>query len=116
MRPKIKLNDAWDSIPLGAVDHVIEFFEGKLQAAHPLHAFKLFPLAKCCRRERYLVEEEEPSDNLWLLDLERKRRIKGKTCYDFRRIETQEEFDAIMRADYEAWVQMMKDAGAWNDD
>ena len=60
------------------------------------------------------MEEEEPTENLWVLDLERKKRIKGKTCYFFKRIETQEELDAMLAADYQAWVQYMKDAGAWH--
>lgn len=63
---------------------------------------------------KYLVEEEEPSDLLWVLDLERKKRIRGKTCYCFKRLETQEALDAMLRADHEAWVQYMKDEGAWH--
>ncbi len=53
---------------------------------------------------------------LWALDLGRKKRIKGKTCYFFKRIETQEELDAMLSADLQAWVQYMKDAGAWNEE
>lgn len=111
---KITFNDAWEMIPLGCADDFIEFFDHKLQPTHPLRSFKLFPIAKCWRRERYLVEEEEPSDLLWVLDLDRKKRIRGKTYYYFKRIETQEELDAMLRADYEIWVQYMKDAGAWH--
>ena len=114
MQMKITYNDAWESVPLAVVDDVIEFFERELQPAHPLRAFKLFPAAKCWRRNKYLVEEEEPSDILWVLDLQRKKRIGGKTCYYFKRIETQEELDAMLRADHEAWIQYMKAAGAWH--
>jgi len=114
MQPKITYNDAWESIPLAVVDDVIDFFNRELQPSHPLRSFKLFPLAKCWRRHKYLVEEEEPSDVLWVLDMDRKKRIRGKTCYYFKRIETQEELDAMLRADYEEWVQYMKDAGAWH--
>jgi hypothetical protein len=113
MRPTIKCNDAWDSIPLGCVDGFIEFFDRELQPTHPLRSFKLFPLAKCWRKEKYLIEEEEPGDLLWVLDMHRKKRIRGRTCYYFKRMETQEELDAMLQADYEAWVQYMKDAGAW---
>jgi len=94
------------------VDDVIDFFNRELQPTHPLRAFKLFPIAKRWRRHKYLVED--PSDILWVLDMHRKKRIRGKTCYYFKRIETQEELDAMLRADYEAWVQDMKDAGAWH--
>ena len=114
MQLTITCNDAWESIPLAVADDVIDFFNGKLQPSHPLRAFKLFPVAKCWRRYKYLVEEEVPSDILWVLDLDRKTRIRGKTCYYFKRIETQEELDTMLRADYEAWVQSMKDAGAWH--
>ena len=114
MQPKITYNDAWEMIPLECADDVIEFFNRELQPTHPLRSFKLFPVAKCWRRYKYLVEEEEPSDLLWVLDLERKKRIRGKTCYYFKRLETQEELDAMLRADHEAWVQYMKDAGAWH--
>jgi len=101
---------------LHCVHDVIELFDRELQPTHPLRSFKLFPVAKCCRRYKFLVEEEEPSDILWVLDMHRKKRIRGKTCYYFKRLETQEELDAMLRADYEAWVQYMKDAGAWQGD
>ncbi len=114
MQPRIKFNDAWGMIPLEFADEVIEFFDHKLQPSHPLRAFKLFPIAKCWRKHRYLVEEMESSDLLWVLDFGRRRRIKGKTFYHFMRIETQAEMDALLKADCEEWVQSMKDAGAWN--
>ncbi len=116
VQPQINYNDAWESIPLEFVDDVIEFFNRELQPTHPLRTFKLFPLAKCWRKYKYLIEEEEPSDNLWVLDMDKKKRIKGKTSYYFKRIETQEEIDAILQSDYEDWVQDMKDAGAWHGD
>lgn len=110
---KITLNDAWELIPLGSVDDVIYFLDQKLQPTHPLRSFKLFPIAKCWRRYRYLVEEKKASELLWILDLDQKKRIRGKTCYFFQRIEAQEDLDALLQADYDAWVQSMKDAGAW---
>ena len=96
MQPKINYNDARESIPLAVVDDVIDFFNRELQPSHPLRAFRLFPVAKCCRRFKYLVEEEESSDVLWVLDLDRKKRIRGKTCFYFKRIETQKELDAML--------------------
>jgi hypothetical protein len=114
MQLKITYNDAWEMIPLECVDEVIDFFNRELQPTHPLRSFKLFPVAKCWRRYKYLVEEEEPSDLLWVLDMDRKKRVRGKTCYYFKRIETQQELDAMLQADYEWWVQYMKDAGAWH--
>ena len=114
-QPSIRFNDAWESIPLEYADDIIAYFDRVLQPSHPLRAFKLFPVAKCWRKEKYLVEEEEPSDLLWVLDMEKKKRIGGKTCFYFKRLETQEELDALLRADYEAWVQYMKEAGAWEE-
>jgi len=116
MQPKITCNDAWELIPLECADDVIEFFKRELQPTHPLRSFKLFPIAKCWRRYKYLVEEKISSDILWVLDMHRKKRIRCKTCYYFKRIETQEELDTMLQADYEAWVQYMKDAGAWNEE
>ena len=49
------------------------------------------------------------------LDLDPKKRLEGKTCHHFKRTETQEKLDAMLRSDHEAWVQYMKDAGAWNE-
>jgi len=39
------------------------------------------------------------------LDFGRRKRIRDKTCYDFKRMETQEELNAVMKADYEKWDQ-----------
>lgn len=113
--PRIQFNDAWESIPLEYADDVIAYFDRVLQPTHPLRAFKLSPAAKCCLKQKYLVEEEEPSDLLWVLDMEKRMRISGKTFFSFKRLETQEELDALLRADYEAWVQHMKEAGAWGE-
>ena len=116
MKPIIKFNDAWEGIPSECVDEFVDYLNAKLQPNHPLRAYELFPVAKCWRKEKYLVEEEEPSDLLWVLDFDRKKRIRGKTCYWFKCLETQEELDAMMQADDEYWVQYMKDAGAWHGD
>jgi len=113
---QITFNDAWESIPLDRVDEVLEFFDGELQPTHPLRSFKLFPVAKCWRKYKFLIEEDDPGDNLWVLDMDQKKRIRGKTCYYFKRMETQAELDAMLRADYEWWVQYMKDAGAWQNE
>ena len=84
MQSQITFSDAWESIPLACVDDVIEFFNCELQPTHPLREYKLFQVAKCWRRDKYLVEEEEPSENLCVLDMHRKKRIRGKTCYYFK--------------------------------
>jgi hypothetical protein len=78
MQPQITFNDAWESIPLACVDDVIEFFNRELQPTHPLREYKLFPVAKCWRRDKYLVEEEEPSEILWVLDMHRKKDESGE--------------------------------------
>lgn len=114
-RPSIRYNDAWEYIPLDCADDFIAFLDRLLQPTHPLRSFKLFPVAKCWRKEKYLIEEEKPSELLWVLDMEKKKRIRGKTCFYFKQLETQEELDAMMQSDYEAWVQYMKDAGAWHE-
>ena len=114
-QPVIEYNDAWEPISLEYADDVIEYFNRHLQPAHPLRTYKLFPVAKCWRKEKYLVEEKEPSELLWVLDMERKQRVHGKTCFYFKRLETQHELDAMLKADYEKWVRYMKSSGAWEE-
>ena len=110
----LKCNDAWELIPLEYADDFIAFFNNNLQPHHPLRDYDLFPVAKCWQRERYLIEEEKPSDKLWVLDFEkRKKRYRGKSIYWYSLIKTQEELDALLKEDYEQWVKYMKAAGAW---
>ena len=113
MQPRVKFNDAWESIPLECVDDVIAFLQDRLQPTHPLREFRLFPVAKCWRKDKYLIEEEEATDNLWVLDMHRKKRVHGKTCYYFKRLESQAELDALLQQDLNEWVQYMKEVGAW---
>jgi hypothetical protein len=47
--------------------------------------------------------------------MDKKKRIKGKTCYWFKRLESQDELDRILDEDLQWWVQYMKDAGAWEE-
>jgi len=47
--------------------------------------------------------------------MDKRKKIKGKTCYWFKRIETQEELDQILDEDLQWWIQYMKDAGAWEE-
>ena len=61
-----------------------------------------------------MIRAQRSMQPMWILDMGRRKRIRGKTCYYFKLIENQEELDAILKADYEAWVQYMKDAGAWH--
>jgi hypothetical protein len=113
MKFAIKFNDAWEMTD--AIDGIREFFEHKLQPSHPLREYDLYPVAKVERKYKFLVEEMEPSEKLWVLDFEKKKRVKGRTCYYFKQIDTQEELDLMMKEDLEAWKQFMKDCGAWED-
>ena len=111
----IHYNDAWESMPLDAADDFIAFFDRVLQPTHPLRKFKLFPVAKCWRKDKFLIEEEEPSDLLWVLDLEKKMQIRGKNVFYFKQLTTQDELDILFQQDLEEWIQDMKDAGAWEE-
>ena len=53
-------------------------------------------MAKLERKYKFLVEEMEPSKKLWVLDFEKEKRVKGKTCYYFKLIELQEELDCML--------------------
>ena len=111
----IKWNDAWEDIPLEFVDDVIDRIREDLQASHPLRDIEFFPTAKLWRRSRYLLEDNQNSEILWLLDMDKKKRVKGKTCYWFKKLESQDELDRILDEDLQWWIQYMKDAGAWED-
>jgi len=113
MKYTIKFNDAWEMTD--AIDGIREFFEQRLQPSHPLRDYDLYPVAKVERKYKFLVEEMEPSEKLWVLDFEKKKRVKGKTCFYFKLIESQEELDSIMEQDLEDWKQFMKDHGAWEE-
>lgn len=115
MSISIHYNDAWESIPLSAADDFIAFLDRTLQPKHPLRKFKLFPVAKCWGKDKFLIEEQEPSDLLWVLDLEKKKKIQGKTIFSFKQLTTQEELDILFQKDLEEWIQDMKDAGAWEE-
>ena len=115
MKYSIKFNDAWEMTWPEGIDCFREFFDVRLQPTHPLREYDLYPLAKVERKYKFLVEEMEPSDKLWVLDFENKKRVKGKTCYYFKLIESQEELDALMEQDLEDWKQFMKDCGAWEE-
>ncbi len=98
-QPTVEFDDAWESIPLEYVDDVLAYLDQVLQPTRPLRAFKLFRVVECWRKEKYLVEKEEPSDLPWIMDMEKKKRIRWKTCFCFKRLETQEELDAMLQAD-----------------
>jgi len=111
----IKWNDAWEDIPLEFADDVIGYIREALQPTHPLRGIEFFPAAKLWRRYKYLLEDENDSKILWLLDMDKKKRIKGKTCYWIKKIASQDELDAILLEDLQWWIQYMKDAGAWEE-
>jgi hypothetical protein len=113
MALSIKWNDAWEDIPLEFADGIIERIREDLQPTHPLRGIDFLPAAKLWRRWRYLLEDENDSNILWLLDMDKKKRIKGKTCYWFKKLESQDELDRILDEDFQWWVKYMKDAGAW---
>lgn len=111
----IHFNDAWDDIPLEFIDDLLEYFDAKLQPCHPLLAEKMVPVAKQHRHRKYLIEGGDDPSLVWILDLDKRRRVKRKTCYYFKKIKSQEELDTIQQNGYDEWVQYMKDAGAWGD-
>jgi hypothetical protein len=115
MALRIKWNDAWESIPLEFASDVIERIREDLQPSHPLRGVEFFPVAKLWRRWRYLLEDENDQNILWLLDMDKKKRIKGKTCYWFKKLESQDDLDRILEEDQQWWIQYMKDAGAWEE-
>ena len=108
---KIRLNDAWDVIPLEYVDNILGYFQERLQPTHPLRDRKLFPVAKRERQEKYLLEDDDDRKSIWVLDFGAKRRVKGRTCFAYKQFQSQEDLDVMMSQEYEEWMQEMKDAG-----
>lgn len=115
MTPVIKWNDAWESVPPEYADDIAMHIKSDLQQSHPLRQVEFIPVAKLWRKWKYLLEDVSDSEALWLLDMDKKKRFKGKTCYWFKKMESQEELDEILRNDLQWWIQYMKDAGAWNE-
>jgi len=114
MALSIKWNDAWESVPFEYADEIAARIKDDMQPAHPLKKMEFTPVAKLWRRWKYLLESDDDSATLWLLDMHKKKRIKGKTCYWFKKLTAQDELDAVLQEDLKWWVQYMKDAGAWN--
>jgi hypothetical protein len=92
----IHWNDAWESVPLEYADKLAVHLKEALHASHPLRKADFFPVAKLCRQRKYLLEVTDKPEQLWLLDMHKKKRIKGKTCHWFRHIESQEELDGML--------------------
>jgi hypothetical protein len=94
---------------------VKEYIPQVLQPTHPLREIDFFPSAKLWRRYKFLLEDENDAEILWLLDMDKRKRIKGKTCYWIKKVESQDELDPILLEDLQWWIQCMKDAGAWQE-
>jgi hypothetical protein len=112
MKVQFRYNDAWESVEF--TEEACAFIKLKLQRNHPLKCVDFYPVAKRWRSSKFFLEAEDGSSTLWILDLDRKARIGGKVLYYFKEIETQSEFDEILRNDLVWWTKYMKDAGAWN--
>ena len=115
MALNVEWNDAWESIPLEFISAVIEKIREDLQPSHPLRDVEFFPAAHLWRRRRYLLEDENDPEILWLLDMDQKKRVKGKTCCWFKKLESQGELDGILDEGLQWWIQTMKDAGSWEE-
>jgi hypothetical protein len=113
MNVQFRYNDAWSSVE--CTEEVYAFIKTKLQRNHPLKSVDFYPMANRWRSSKFFIQAEDDSSRLWLLDLDRKERIGGKVLCYFKEIETQSEFDEILRDDLTWWTQYMKDAGAWNE-
>lgn len=111
----IHWNDAWESVPLEYASELATHLKEALHASHPLREVDFFPVAKLWRQRKYLLEVTDDPEQLWLLDMHKKKRIKGKSYNWFRRIESQKELDRMLSDDLRWWVQYMKDAGAWHE-
>ncbi len=116
MALNITYNDAWEGIWLEFTGDLIDQIRSNLQPTHPLREIEFFPAAKVCSQLRFLLNDENDPNIMWLLDFQKRKRIKGKTYFWFKKLESQSELDQILAEDLQCWIQYMKDAGAWNEE
>ena len=111
----VKLSDAWDDIWLEAADSHIGYIRSYLEESHPLTEIYIFPIAKRMREEVYIIEDNDNRGRFWLLDLNKRKRIKGKSYVWFSEFKSQEEIDGLMKEDYLKWIEYAKSIGAYEE-
>jgi hypothetical protein len=97
----IEILDPWKMVPLEVVDSALAFLDAYLQPHHPLRQYKLFPMLKREDAQIWVITKDDHDGTIWLLDLTKKRRLKGRTIYDYRQLADDDELKALIQRDHE---------------
>lgn len=111
----LEILEPWQMVPLEFADDAIAFLKAKLQPHHPLQEYALFPFLKREDRQIWIVEKEDDDGTTWLLDLTRKRRLKGRTIYAFRQLADNDELEQLIQQDHQEWIEQF-DSDEQTDD
>jgi hypothetical protein len=107
--PGIEILDPWLMVPLEVVDAALEFLEARLQPHHPLREQSMFPMLKREDAQIWVVTKEEDDGTMWLLDLTKKRRLKGRTIYSYRQLDGDDDLQALIQQDHQLWLDSFPD-------
>ena len=105
----MEILDPWQMVPLEVVDDALAYLDQKLQASHPLREHKLFPFLKREDTQIWILNKYEDDGTTWLLDLTKKKRIKGRTCYIYRQLANDAELEALIQKDHQEWLEQFPD-------
>ena len=108
----IEILDPWLVVPLEVVDAALEFLDARLQPHHPLREQSLFPMLKRGDAQIWVVTKHEDDGTMWLLDLTKRRRHKGRSIYSFRQLAGDDDLQALIQKDHQLWLDSFPD----NDD
>lgn len=102
--PTLEILEPWQMVPLEVVDDALAYLEARLQPHHPLREHALFPWLKREDSQIWIVTKDEDDGTTWLLDLTRKRRLKGRTIHDFRQLAGDDELALMIQQDHQQWL------------
>jgi hypothetical protein len=105
----IEILDPWQMVPLDVVDAALEFLDAHLQPHHPLREHELFPMLKREDAQIWVITKEEDDGSMWLLDLTKKRRFRGRTIYHFQPLSDDDELQALIQQDHQLWLDSFPD-------
>jgi len=107
----MEILEPWQMVPLAVVDDALAYLDQSLQPTHPLREHRLFPFLKREDAPIWILTKQEDDGSTWLLDLTRKKRIKGRTCFAFRSLADDAELEALIQHDHEQWLAQFDDDG-----
>lgn len=105
----LEILDPWQMVPLAVVDDALAFLDARLQPHHPLRDYKLFPMLKREDTQIWVITKDDDDGIMWLLDLTKKRRLKGRTIYDFHQLADDDALRALIQRDHQIWLDSFPD-------